>query len=285
MSRALHQLSRAGQGPVRGDQLRGDPREPARERAVRPREGRLHRRDRAQDRQGRAGAPGHALPRRDRRHAAAAAGQDPAARAGAAVRARGRARRRSPSTCAWWPPPTATCAALVAAEAVPRGPVLPPVRDADRDPAAAAAAPRHPAPGRGVPAALRARDGHARTCASPRTPSARSPRTPGRATCASCRTASSAPRSCASGTSIEPAHLRLEPGPRGGPSLADVLDLSGPLAEVGERAAARAEEEAIALAVREAEGDRAAAAARLGISLSTLEPPAARARRAEASRV
>ncbi len=73
-----------------------------------------------------------------------------------------------------------------------------------------------------------------------------------------------------SGTLIEPAHLRLDPGPRGGPSLADVLDLSGPLAEVKERAAARAEEEAIALAMREAEGDRAAAAARLGISVSTL---------------
>jgi DNA-binding NtrC family response regulator len=73
-----------------------------------------------------------------------------------------------------------------------------------------------------------------------------------------------------SGTLIEPAHLRLDPGPRGGPSLADVLDLSGPLAEVKERVAARAEEEAISLAMREAEGDRAAAAARLGISLSTL---------------
>jgi Nif-specific regulatory protein len=72
------------------------------------------------------------------------------------------------------------------------------------------------------------------------------------------------------GSSIEPAHLRLDPGPRGGPALADVLDLSGPLAEVRERVAARAEEEAIALAMREAEGDRAAAAGRLGISLSTL---------------
>ena len=73
-----------------------------------------------------------------------------------------------------------------------------------------------------------------------------------------------------SGTLIEPAHLRLDPGPRGGPSLADVLDLSGPLADVKERAACRVEEEAVALAMREAEGDRAAAAARLGISVSTL---------------
>jgi DNA-binding NtrC family response regulator len=49
-----------------------------------------------------------------------------------------------------------------------------------------------------------------------------------------------------------------------------VLDLSGPLAEVRERAAERAEQEAIALALREAGGDRTAAAERLGVSLSTL---------------
>jgi transcriptional regulator with PAS, ATPase and Fis domain len=72
------------------------------------------------------------------------------------------------------------------------------------------------------------------------------------------------------GSVIEPEHLRLDPGPGGGPALADVLDLSGPLAEVRERAADRAEEEAIALAMRDADGDRAAAAAKLGVSLSTL---------------
>ena len=72
------------------------------------------------------------------------------------------------------------------------------------------------------------------------------------------------------GSVIEPEHLRLDPGPGGGPALADVLDLSGPLADVRERAAARAEEEAIALAMRDTDGDRAAAAAKLGVSLSTL---------------
>jgi DNA-binding NtrC family response regulator len=83
------------------------------------------------------------------------------------------------------------------------------------------------------------------------------------------------------GPVIGPAHLRLEPL-RNGPELADVLDLSGPMAEVAQRAAARAEEEAIRLALRETGGDRAAAAARLGVSLSTLarrlrqaEPPPA----------
>ncbi|HEY7513010.1 MAG TPA: sigma-54 dependent transcriptional regulator [Vicinamibacteria bacterium] len=72
------------------------------------------------------------------------------------------------------------------------------------------------------------------------------------------------------GTAIEPAHLRLAEDGGGGPVLGDVIDLSGPLSEVTKRAAARAEEEAIALALRETEGNRAAAAARLGISLATL---------------
>jgi DNA-binding NtrC family response regulator len=72
------------------------------------------------------------------------------------------------------------------------------------------------------------------------------------------------------GSLIEPGHLRLDPAVRTGPVLADVIDVSGPLAEVLKRVTARAEEEAIALALREADGDRGAAAARLGISLSTL---------------
>jgi DNA-binding NtrC family response regulator len=72
------------------------------------------------------------------------------------------------------------------------------------------------------------------------------------------------------GTAIEPGHLRLSEDTGSGPLLGDVIDLSGPLSEVTRRAAARAEEEAIALAIREKGGNRAAAAARLGISLATL---------------
>jgi DNA-binding NtrC family response regulator len=72
------------------------------------------------------------------------------------------------------------------------------------------------------------------------------------------------------GSVIEPVHLRLEPEVHSGPTLGDVIDLTGPLAEVSRRAAARAEEEAIALALREAEGDKAKAAARLGLSASSL---------------
>jgi len=72
------------------------------------------------------------------------------------------------------------------------------------------------------------------------------------------------------GLAVEPAHLRLESGPISGPALGDVIDLSGPLNEVVRRAGERATEEAIALALRECEGDRAGAAARLGLSVASL---------------
>jgi len=72
------------------------------------------------------------------------------------------------------------------------------------------------------------------------------------------------------GSEIEPQHLRLGGDSGRGPSLADVLDLSGPLAEVIKRASMRAEDEAIQLALAQTNGDRPAAALRLGISVSTL---------------
>ncbi len=72
------------------------------------------------------------------------------------------------------------------------------------------------------------------------------------------------------GPTIGPAQLRLEAGIHSGPALGDVLDLTGSLESVVARATARAEAEAIAAALRESGGDRAAAAGRLGISLSTL---------------
>jgi DNA-binding NtrC family response regulator len=72
------------------------------------------------------------------------------------------------------------------------------------------------------------------------------------------------------GREVRPEHLRLaEPDSRA-PRMSDVMDLSGSLAEVSRRAAALAEEEAVRAALQEAEGDRARAAARLGISVSTL---------------
>jgi len=71
------------------------------------------------------------------------------------------------------------------------------------------------------------------------------------------------------GPVVGPEHLRLEPLRRG-PALGDVVDLTGTLEEAVGRAAARAEDEAIAIALRACGGDRTAAAARLGISVSTL---------------
>jgi DNA-binding NtrC family response regulator len=74
----------------------------------------------------------------------------------------------------------------------------------------------------------------------------------------------------ADGNQIEPRHLLLGDDGLAGPRLGDVIDLTGPLAEVGKRAAARAEEEAVRLALQESGGDRAQAAARLGIGTAAL---------------
>jgi DNA-binding NtrC family response regulator len=74
----------------------------------------------------------------------------------------------------------------------------------------------------------------------------------------------------ADGKEIEPRHLRLAEDTASGPRLGDVLDLTGPLAEVAKRAAARAEDEAVQQALKETGGDRAQAASRLGISQAAL---------------
>jgi DNA-binding NtrC family response regulator len=72
------------------------------------------------------------------------------------------------------------------------------------------------------------------------------------------------------GVDIRPEHLRLGSTADSGPTLADVMDLTGPLEEVTARAAARVEQEAIRLAMRHAQNDSAAAAERLGMSVSAL---------------
>jgi DNA-binding NtrC family response regulator len=72
------------------------------------------------------------------------------------------------------------------------------------------------------------------------------------------------------GTEIAPGHLLLGGASAGGPSLADVLDLTGSLSDVTQRAASQAEAEAIRRTLLEVPHDRTAAAARLGVSVSTL---------------
>ena len=128
---------------LRRRQLRGDPRDADRERALRPPAGQLQRRAaEGQARPDPGGRRRHAVPRRDRRHAAGAAGAA-AARAG---RARGAADRRDTRAQgrrardrrhARRPAPAR------ARRRLPRRPVLPPGR---RAPGAAAAA-RAPRPG------------------------------------------------------------------------------------------------------------------------------------------
>ena len=145
-------LRQAPHRAVRRHQHGGDPARPHRIRIVRPREGRLHRRQYAQRRPFRAGRGRHAVPRRDRRHADG--GADAAAARVAAGRIHHRRRphadqdrrahhRRDQQGSAPADP----------AGAVPRRPVLPPQR---RAAAAAAAARAHRRHSRPDPAFLRA---------------------------------------------------------------------------------------------------------------------------------
>ena len=175
-----------GQGAVPGPQLRRHPGEPAGERAVRPREGRLHRRRPPPHRQVRAVQRRHPLPRRDRRHAAGLAGQDPAPAAGAGVRAR-RRQRDGPDRRAADRGHPPRPEGLVGRGEVPAGPVLPAGR-LHHPPAAACAS-----------GATTCRCWCSTTCAGSAASwagrSGRSPprrwsgcaATPGRATSASCR--------------------------------------------------------------------------------------------------
>ena len=105
--------------------------------------------------------------------------------------------------------------------------------DADRDPAAARAPPRRAAPGRGLPAAATRARWAGRTCSCRRTPkrALAAHSWPGnvrelqncleRAAILCDGHDRSSPRTCASSPACAP-----------GPALADVIDLSGPLAEV-----------------------------------------------------
>ena len=93
---------------VRRDQLRRDSRRAAGERAVRSREGRLHRRDQRAQGPLRDGRGRHAVPRRDRRHEPADAGEAAARAAGAHASSASAATRPSAATCASSPPPIAT---------------------------------------------------------------------------------------------------------------------------------------------------------------------------------
>ena len=107
-AQTIHDLSRRKQGAVPAAQLRRGLAAADRERAVRPREGQLHRRRPPAQGLLRARPRRHAVPRRDHRDAAGAAGEAAARARDRHVHARGRhhadQRRRARAS----PPPTAT---------------------------------------------------------------------------------------------------------------------------------------------------------------------------------
>ena len=103
-------LRQAPQRTLRRRQHGGDPARPDRIRIVRPREGRLHRRQHAQLRPLRAGGRRHAVSRRDRRHADGSADAAAARAAAGRIHAPSAAARRSRATCASSRRPTRTCA-------------------------------------------------------------------------------------------------------------------------------------------------------------------------------
>ena len=90
VANSIHYNSQRAQHALRQGQLRRAAVQPDRKRALRPREGRLHRRHQAEDRQVRAGAPRHDLPRRDRVAQPGRPGQPAARPAGEGVRPRRR---------------------------------------------------------------------------------------------------------------------------------------------------------------------------------------------------
>ena len=108
VAQTIHQLSPRARVSVRGDQLRGDSRDAARERDLRPRERRVHRRGRSAAGLLRAGRSRHAVSRRDRRDDAGHAGEAAARAAGAQVPAARRPHGADRSTCGSSPRPTST---------------------------------------------------------------------------------------------------------------------------------------------------------------------------------
>ncbi len=172
---------------VRRRELRRDPAVAGRVGAVRPHQGRLHRRDHVARGALRAGRSRHDLSRRDRRDGAGRPGQaaapDPGRRALPGGRGdRAEDRRAHPGGDQ--PQPRARGGGV----ALPRRPLLAPQRHPDRDAEPARAADRHHAAGRALSRPAPTSATAARSPASTRRRWPRCAATPGRATSASSRT-------------------------------------------------------------------------------------------------
>ena len=139
---------------VPGGELRRPARHAVRIGDLRLREGRLHRRPRAQAGPARAGQRRHVLPRRGRRPVAGGAGQDPARPRRAPLRAAGRQQvdpRRLPADLGHQSPARRSSSARVA---VPRGPLLPRQRLLDPPAVAQGTGRGHPGAGGALPRPL-----------------------------------------------------------------------------------------------------------------------------------
>ena len=157
----------------------------------------------AADRPVRAGGPVHAVPRRDRRAAAGAAGQAAAGARGAANRAPRQHATRSRSTRGVIAATNRNLDRRVADGTLPRRPVLPSERVPDPRAAAAGARRRHPAAGVAIHQRVRAARSASRSWRSPAENMAALQRhNRGRATSASCATPSSARWSLATGPRV-----------------------------------------------------------------------------------
>ena len=152
VANALHYREPAPRQAARQDELRGASPRARRERALRPREGRVHRRDRAARGQvrgrataARSSSTRSATCRSRRRRSSCARSRRRSSSASAAT-------SRSGSTCASSPRRTRTSRRRSRAGPLPRGPLLPPPRRRARDPAARRAPRGHPAARRPLPA-------------------------------------------------------------------------------------------------------------------------------------
>ena len=110
VARALHDYGKRKSGPLRRHQHGRHPAGPHRIRAVRPREGGLHRRQHALGRPVRAGRGRHAVPGRDRRHADGSADAAVARASAGRIHHRAAGAPRSRPTSGSSRPPTRTCA-------------------------------------------------------------------------------------------------------------------------------------------------------------------------------
>ena len=204
----------ARRGGVRRPELRGPLARVPGDRALRPREGRVHRRHGRQAGPARGRAPRHGVPRRDRRRGPAGPAQAPEGARGEAVPPAGRRARpprghpadrgHAPGPGRRWCARSSSAATSTSASAR-----IPLTR-----PAAARARRGHPGPGRAPARVGSARDARA-TARSRLAGDGRAvavDATPGRATSASCATCSSA-RSCSRAKSVlAPARPALRAG-------------------------------------------------------------------------